>query len=67
MDNFPYKIYYGTDETKINVTDLLLNKSNLSLENSNKSHYDVKIPWGDKQRADIFGDPVPYQLKSIYI
>ena len=54
--NFPYKIYYGIDNLKINVTDLLLeNKEN------------IMIPWGDQQRANIFGDPIDGVLKSIYI
>jgi hypothetical protein len=55
MNDFPYKIYYGSDEVKINVTDLLLKKEK------------IFIPYGDFKRADIFGDPIDGIVKSIYI
>jgi len=54
---FPYKIYYGYDDVKIDITNLLLETNEET----------ILIPSGDKQRADIFGDPVNGVLKSIYI
>jgi predicted O-methyltransferase YrrM len=54
---FPYKIYYGSDDVKIDITNLLLE--------TNKET--ILIPIGDFQRAAIYGDPIDGVIKSIYI
>jgi len=53
------KFYYGTDEQKIDITDVV-KKDCIYLDG-------YLIPKGDKERATIFTDPTPYQLKSIFI
>jgi len=53
-----FKIEYGTDATKIDVTDKMLQK---------KENDVIKIPTGDNERAEIFGDPVHGILKSVFV
>lgn len=47
-------IYYGTRNTFIDVYNLVVKN-------------DMHIPSGDINRANIFGDPIPNVLKSIFI
>lgn len=51
--------YYGTKETKINVTDLVFQKC--------LSNGVIFIPCGDLIRAMTFGDPMPGILKSFFV
>ena len=53
------KIFYGTAETHIDVTDICLSK----LMHNNI----ITIPAGDSIRAEYFSDPAPYLLKKIII
>ena len=53
------KIFYGTAEINIDVTDICLSK----LTHNNI----VTIPSGDSNRAQYFSDPVPNVLKKIII
>jgi len=48
-------IYYGSDYIKMDITDIV------SLNNI------IEIPEGDNNRAKIFGDPVNFILKCIFI
>lgn len=54
------KIYYGTDDYSIDVTDLAIMrfKSEDGI---------VRIPAGDGARADVFGDPVVNVEKKVYV
>jgi hypothetical protein len=54
-----YTFYYGTDEDKTNITELVIN----NCLNNNK----INIPSGDGKRAKIFGDPYPGVFKYIFI
>lgn len=53
------QIYYGTESTKKDVTDICLTK--LTKDNI------VRIPSGDNNRAKHFGDPVYGTVKKIFI
>jgi len=52
-------IYYGIETYKVNITELALN--------SCISGYDLIIPAGDSDRAALFGDPIGFVVKSIFI
>jgi FkbM family methyltransferase len=54
-----YKIEYGIDNTKIDITDIVLKNK----KNNNFFH----IPKGDEERASLFGDHVFEKVKNIYI
>ena len=54
-----YTFFYGSDEKKINITDLIYEKCL-------KDNF-IFIPAGDFNRAAIFGDPLDGVLKSIFI
>jgi hypothetical protein len=54
---FIYTIYYGIDQNKINITNKLLNIPTKT----------IIIPFGDLERAQLFGDPVENVVKYIYI
>jgi hypothetical protein len=56
-DNYLFE--YGTTESRINITDKVLNEC---LKDNN-----IYIPDTDTSRANIFGDPCPGILKSIFI
>jgi FkbM family methyltransferase len=53
------KIYYGTEQIKIEITELCINK----LKRNNK----IIIPAGDRERANYFSDPVPGVVKKVFI
>jgi predicted O-methyltransferase YrrM len=53
------EIYYGSDDVKLNITNFIKEKL------KNCDHF--IIPGGDSQRAELFGDPIPFTLKRIYI
>jgi len=57
MSNFIIK--YGTNDKSIDVSDICYNK--LCRNNI------IKIPDGDKERSEYFGDPIYGYLKSIFI
>jgi len=50
------KIFYGTDDHKIDVTVKLITNNGI-----------INSPWRDDNRAYLFTDPVPGILKKIYI
>ena len=52
-------IKYGVRDNYIDVTDVALSKC--IVDNR------IIIPDGDHARANIFGDPLPYKLKSIFV
>jgi hypothetical protein len=54
-----FKIEYGIDSAKTNVTDIVLKK----LDN----HGIFYIPEGDNNRVEFFGDPLYGTLKQIFI
>jgi len=54
-----FKVYYGTEKVKIEVTDIIV--ENLKVNEK------FIIPSGDHQRSVIFGDPDINTLKRIYI
>jgi len=54
-----FKIYYGTDLKRIDITETVFNK--------NKNENIIHIPSGDNNRASLYGDPIFGQLKSIFI
>ncbi len=51
--------YYGIDENKKNISETILRRCFLNSI--------VNIPKGDSARADLFGDPVQNQVKSIFV
>jgi hypothetical protein len=57
-NNNPIEINYGILNNYINVKDICISKL---LNNI------ITIPSGDGNRANIFGDPLPGTLKSIFI
>jgi FkbM family methyltransferase len=56
-DNYVFE--YGTTESRINITDKVLNEC--------LKYNNIYIPDTDTSRANIFGDPCPGILKSIFI
>jgi FkbM family methyltransferase len=54
-----FRIYYGTINTNIDVTEICYNK----LIKNNI----IFIPDTDEERADLFGDPLVNRLKTIFI
>ena len=50
------KIYYGTESQKIDITDKVKANGNC-----------IFIPSGAFIRDQLFGDPVPFQVKYIFI
>jgi hypothetical protein len=59
LDNI--RIKYGLIDNNRDVTDICRNKC------INSNNQTIIIPCGDHARAAIFGDPIPYVLKSIFI
>ena len=57
--NNNFRIKYGIKDNNIDITDICRNKCI-----HNKI---LTIPCGDHQRVAIFGDPLVYILKSIFI
>ena len=56
---FNYKIEYGIDTTKIDITDIVLkNQNNLGFS---------YIPAGDEARSTLFGDPSYGKVKQILV
>jgi hypothetical protein len=53
------KIRYGVSSHSIDVTDVAHNRC--------VSGDRIIIPSGDQARADIFGDPLPFIIKSIFV
>ena len=51
-----FKIYYGTDINKIDITNKIIRNDNI-----------IHIPSGDENRAILFGDPSYGNLKKIFI
>jgi GR25 family glycosyltransferase involved in LPS biosynthesis len=51
-----FKIYYGTDINKIDITNKIIRNNNI-----------IHIPSGDENRAILFGDPSYGNLKQVYI
>jgi FkbM family methyltransferase len=54
-----YSIYYGSDEIKLNITEIVREKC----DNNNISH----IPIGDERRSYIYSDPHFRRIKKIFI
>jgi hypothetical protein len=54
-----YTFFYGINDDKINITADVLNKC-LIINN-------IYIPSGDLNRDNLFGDPVPFKIKYIFI
>jgi hypothetical protein len=52
-------IRYGLRDNYIDVTDIALSKCIVNNR--------IIIPSGDQARADIFGDPLPFIIKSIFV
>jgi FkbM family methyltransferase len=59
FDKINYKFYYGTETNKIDISEKI--KLNCVKDNI------IFIPSGDNNRANLFGDPLPGILKSIFI
>ena len=60
VNNIPnFKIEYGTDNVKTDVTEILLQRKN----NNSIFH----IPTGDESRSSMFGDPIYGKVKTIFV
>lgn len=59
MDTKILQILYGSDEKVVDVTEIIKQKL--------KDNLTFTIPSGDHERAELFGDPIPFTLKRIYI